>query len=77
MRKIGIRFARGPRVLFVGGLLLAGGLFVQRLSDRLGSPKPVDIRKHGCDYARGTTSPDSYAMTTACARSRRPSLRST
>jgi hypothetical protein len=34
--------------IVVGGLLLAGGFFLQRLSDRLGPA-----------YARGTTSPDS------------------
>jgi hypothetical protein len=32
--------ARAFSFIFVGGLLLAGGFFLQRLSDRLGPPKP-------------------------------------
>jgi uncharacterized membrane protein len=40
--------ARAFSFILVGGLLLAGGFFLQRLSDRLGP-----------SYARGTTSPDS------------------
>ena len=36
--------ARAFSFIFVGGLLLAGGFFLQRLSDRLGPPKqPTSI----------------------------------